>query len=79
MKMNSRSLECWQKLLNEYTGNRTTPPAFRIDGTQFSTAKYYGGFTYNGHRYRIEYYADGAMLAIRDDFEKWAKKNGGAK
>ena len=74
-KHNTHTIQEWQTIRDAYTGEHTRdcPAVFRIDNTIFSTARLFGGFTFAGHQYRVEYYDDGALLAIRDDFEKWAK------
>lgn len=73
MKKQMHTLAEWQALLDEYRRDPNhehssrSPAAMRIDGTQFSTARFYGGFTYNNMHYRVEYYDD-ALLGVREDF-----------
>ena len=63
----------WQELKDEFRRETKAPAecAFRIDGTQFSTARYYGGFNYNGYHYLIAYWETGELLAVRSDFVGW--------
>ena len=80
MKINympsSIPLTRWQELKDEFRRETKAPAecAFRVDGTQFSTARYYGGFNYNGYHYLIAYWETGELLAVRDDFAKWLKR-----
>lgn len=77
MKINympsSIPLTRWQELIDEFRRETKAPAecAFRVDGTQFSTARYYGGFTYNGYHYLIAYWKTGELLAVRADFAGW--------
>ena len=77
MKINympsSIPLTRWQELRDEFLRETKAPAecAFRVDGTQFSTARYYGGFTYNGYHYLIAYWKTGELLAVRADFAGW--------
>ena len=64
----------WQKWFDRYRAEAKNPvarPCFRIDGTQFSTARHYGGFTMNGSSYTVFYFDDGALLACEMSFIKW--------
>lgn len=88
MKVNQLNINDWQRLLNAYTGpnDRFNPAAMRIENTMFSTARYYGGMTFNGHKYTYfephdlnqPAHPDGtpyvAWLMVREDFLKWATK-----
>lgn len=63
----------WQELKDEFrreTG-ATAECAFRIDGTQFSTARHFGGFLYNGYHCIVAYWETGELLAVRSDFVEW--------
>lgn len=85
-KVEELNLDEWAELLDEYKkrpGYRSGA-AMRIENTSFTTARYYGGMTYNGARY--VYFEpkvpgekpkkDGsphvAWLMVREDFLKWA-------
>lgn len=75
----------WQAFLNRYTGprDRNSPPAIRIENTQFTPARYYGGMKLNGNVYtyfeprdpRQPDNPDGtpyvAWLMVREDFLRW--------
>ena len=63
----------WQELKDEFRRETKAPAecAFRVDGTQFSTARHFGGFNYNGYRYLIAYLETGELLAVRSDFAGW--------
>ena len=63
----------WQELKDEFRNETKAPAecAFRIDGTQFSTARHFGGFSYNGYHYIIAYWETGELLAVRSDFAGW--------
>lgn len=86
----------WQELLTRFKAETksTGHAAMRIENTMFTSARYFGGMTYNGERYTYFEPAilgkkneDGtqtvAWLMVRDDFLRWAtnqvKKEGGAK
>jgi hypothetical protein len=77
MKINympsSIPLTRWQELIDEFRRETKAPAecAFRIDGTQFSTAGHFGGFNYNGHHYHIAHWETGELLAVRLDFVGW--------
>ena len=77
MKINympsSIPLTRWQELKDEFRRETKAPAecAFRVDGTQFSTARHFGGFNYNGYRYLIAYLETGELLAVRSDFAGW--------
>ena len=56
MNLNSLTLADWQDYIKRYRVEAKKPvehPCFRIDNTQFSTARFYGGFTFNGRVYQI--------------------------
>lgn len=77
MKIEDMTLAQWQVRLDEFRREnaKAVPlPAFRIDNTSFSTAKYYGAFTFNGKLYKVFYFDDGAMLGVRDDMLKWLRR-----
>ena len=81
----------WQELVDKFKASpayksQPVPVAMRIEGTQFTTARYAGGCTYNGHAYTYfeskisghEPNPDGtpyvAWLLVRADFLKWVQK-----
>lgn len=73
MKAVDLTLFQWQSYLEQFRReNWDAKPsaAFRIDGTIFSTARHYGGFTYNGDTYTVFYFPE-AMIGVREDFLKW--------
>ena len=88
MKIKDLDILGWQRLLDRYTGprDRFNPPVMRIENTMFTSARYYGGMTFNGHKYtyfepidpRQPKNADGtpyvAWLMVRMDFLQWATK-----
>lgn len=98
MKVKDLTIQDWQKLICNYKasgeGKKTNAPcAIRIENTILSTARYYGGMTYNGEQYT--YFEprdptqlnnpDGtpyvAWLMVRMDFMRWVTnylKKGGA-
>ena len=65
---------------------KSPPPAIRIENTQFTTARYYGGMTMNGEKYIYfepvlpgeKPNPDGtpyvAWLMVREDFLRFAMK-----
>lgn len=63
----------WQELKDEFRRETKAPAecAFRIDWTQFSTARHFGGFSYNGYHYIVAYWETGELLAVRSDFVGW--------
>ena len=63
----------WQELKDEFRRETkaTADCAFRVDGTQFSTAWHFDGFNYNGYHYLIAYWETGELLAVRSDFAEW--------
>lgn len=96
MKVKDLKLAQWQKQLDAFrAANPSAPSAagFRIDGTQFSTARFYGGMTYNGANYTTFELKDApgqltcefATIAVREDALRWIVKRlkqeskGGAK
>ena len=85
MKVTDLTLAQWQKRIDEFRSENPSTPvgaAFRIDGTQFSTARFYGGMTYNGAMYTVFECKDtpGALtckyatIAVRKDMLKWLNK-----
>ena len=89
MKVKDFNIQQWQDCLTKFLATCTKkdpPPAIRIENTQFTTARYYGGMTMNGEKYT--YFEpvilgepnnpDGspyvAWLMVRDDFLKFATK-----
>lgn len=85
MKVTDLTLAQWQKRIDQFRAENPTVPmgaAFRIDGTQFSTARFYGGMTYNGAKYTVFECKDtpGALtckyatIAVRMDMLKWLNK-----
>ena len=85
MKVTDLTLDQWQSRLDEFRKENTSAPsgaAFRIDGTPFSTARHYGGFTYNGAAYTTfeckdtpgEFTCKYAVIAVRMDMLKWVTK-----
>lgn len=89
MKVENFNLQDWHDCLTKFLATckeKDPPPAIRIENTRFTTARYYGGMTYNGKKYT--YFEpvipgepnnpDGtpyvAWLMVRDDFLKFAKK-----
>lgn len=89
MKIKELDIDGWQKLVNQYRAahpNAKPGAAIRIENTILSTARYYGGMTYNGDQYtyfepidpRQPKNADGtpyvAWLMVRMDFLQWATK-----
>lgn len=87
MKVEKLNLNQWAELLERYKQTPGYRPgaAMRIECTPFTTARYFGGMTYQGERYTyfgppIPGHApneDGspyvAWLMVREDFLKWAK------
>ena len=86
MKVKDMTLRQWQDMLDRFKREspllhkpNETPACFRIDGTQFSTARFYGGFTYNGARYTTfecretkgAGFCEFATIAARFDFLTW--------
>jgi len=73
----------WQEVVWKYrTAVENDPPiAMRIENTQFSIARFYGGMTYEGHAYTYfqpptgGFNEDGSLevawLCVRDDFLRW--------
>ena len=56
MNLNSLTLADWQDYTKRYRVEAKKPvehPCFRIDNTQFSTARHFGGFTFNGRGYQM--------------------------
>jgi hypothetical protein len=85
----------WNDLFDEYKATKNYKPgaAMRIENTVFTTARHFGGMTYNGDSYAYfepvipghEPNADGspyvAWLMVRTDFLAWVRKRlkGGGK
>lgn len=92
MKPDKMTLNEWNAALEEYKATPGYRPgaAMRIENTQFTTARYYGGMRLNGELYTyFEPEVDGhapnedgtpyvAWLMVRDDFLRWVKKWKGA-
>ena len=87
MKVKDLNIGQWQELLMKFKAETKSTgfAAMRIENTQFTPARYYGGMTFNGERYTYfepiipgEKNEDGsqtvAWLMVRDDFLKWVKK-----
>ena len=95
MKLNELTLNDWQDAINQVKA-LAKPPAFvndgkglamRIENTMFTSARYYGGMTYNSEKWTYfepivegeEPNPDGtpyvAWLMVRDEFAKWVSKN----
>ena len=88
MKPDKMTLDAWEKALEEYKQTPGYRPgaAMRIENTQFTTARHFGGMTFNGERYTyFEPEVDGhepnedgspyvAWLMVREDFLRWVKK-----
>ena len=54
--LNTLTLADWQTWLDRYRAEAKKPvkaPCFRIDNTQFSTARHFGGFTFNNTAYQV--------------------------
>ena len=86
-KVENLTLPEWIELLDKYKRTPGYKPgaAMRIENTQFTSARYYGGMVYNGERYTYfeppipgQKNDEGgqyvAWLMVRDDFLKWATK-----
>ena len=89
MKIKELDIDGWQNLANRFReANPDAKPgaAIRIENTILSTARHFGGMTYNGDQYtyfepidpRQPKNADGtpyvAWLMVRMDFLQWATK-----
>lgn len=85
MKVKDLTLAQWQTQLDAFRATSPIAPSaagFRIDGTQFSTARFYGGMTYRGERYTTfeckevkgELTCQYATIAVREDALKWITK-----
>lgn len=92
MKPQDLDLADWQRYLDRFkkeavkVKSAILPAAMRIENTQLTIARHYGGIKYNGCLYK--YFEpripghnpnpDGmpyvAMLIVRDDFLKWVEK-----
>ena len=88
---NEMTLAEWQEAVNAYmkATDRDLPPtprivpapAIRIEDTQFSIARHYGGMTFQGYAYTYFEPPTGgrnedgspevAWLCVRDDFLRW--------
>lgn len=75
-KIKDWSLDDYQAALTEYCKDpaHKNMQCFRIDGTPFSTARHFGGFTFNGENYRVVYFKSGALLGVSSTFDRWIKK-----
>ena len=89
MKPQDLKIDGWQNWLNQFkAANPNAKPgaAIRIENTIFSTARHFGGMTYNGDQYtyfepvdeRQPPNRDGtpyvAWLMVRMDFLRWVTK-----
>ena len=85
MKVNEQTLAQWQKRIDEFRAENPSAPssaAFRIDGTMFSTARFFGGMTFNGANYIVfeckdtpgELTCKYATIAVRMDMLRWLTK-----
>ena len=89
MKVKDFNLLHWQDCLTKFLATckeKDPPPAIRIENTQFTTARYYGGMTYNGKKYTYfepvipgeKPNPDGtqyvAWLMVRSDFLKFVRQ-----
>lgn len=89
MKVKDFNLQHWQDCLTKFLAehkDETGQPAIRIENTQLTIARYYGGIKYNGRSYTYfepkisghEPNPDGspyvAWLMVRDDFLRFATK-----
>ena len=89
MQPKDLNLAQWQELLEKFKATNPkggSPIAMRIENTQLTTARYYGGCTFNdtGYTYFEPLIPDAlaipdgtpcvAWLLVRDDFLKWVKK-----
>lgn len=88
MTLKDLNIQKWQDCLTKFLEihkDEKGSPAIRIENTPFTSARYEGGMTYDGHMYT--YFepvipgntdAEGlpavAWLMVRDDFLKFAKK-----
>lgn len=85
MKVKDLTLAQWQIQIDAFRAanpSAHSAAAFRIDGTQFSTARHYGGMTYNGAEYTTfelndtpgQFPCQYATIAVRKDALKWITK-----
>lgn len=85
MKVKDLTLAQWQAKLDAFRAANPTAKqgaAFRIDGTQFSTARFYGGMTFNGEKYTTfelkdtpgQFTCEFATIAVRADALRWIVK-----
>lgn len=91
MKPQDLTIDGWQDWLRKFkAANPNAKPgaAMRIENTPFTTARYYGGMTYNGDQYTYfepidERYGNPtisggtpcvAWLMVRMDFLRWVTK-----
>lgn len=89
MKVKDLTIQDWQELLDKWRKENPTAKsgaAMRIENTIFTSARYYGGMTFNGEQYT--YFEprdpsqpanpDGtpyvACLMVRRDFLRWVTK-----
>lgn len=82
MKVKDLTLAQWQEQLDAFRVAYPSAPSgagFRIDGTLFSTARFYGRMTYNGSMYTTfeckdtpgEFTCQFATIAVREDALRW--------
>lgn len=86
MKVKDLTLVQWQEMLDKFRAANPDAPnvylCFRIDGTQFSTARHYGGFEFNEGKYTTfecketlgAFPCRYATIAVRMDMLKWVTK-----
>ena len=89
MKVKDLTIQDWQELLDKWRKENPTAKsgaAMRIENTLFTSARYFGGMTYNGDTFtyfeprdtRQPPNPDGtpcvAWLMVRMDFLRWATK-----
>ena len=80
MKPTELNIEDWHTWLEKFkAANPTARPlaAIRIENTMFSTARHFGGMTFDGAHYTYFEPVDGqrvAWLMVREDFLRWATK-----
>lgn len=89
MKPTELNIEDWQTWLEKFKeANPYARPraAIRIENTMFSTARHFGGMTYDGAHYTYFEPVDGskpknpdgtpyvAWLMVREDFLRWVAK-----
>lgn len=82
-KITDLKLVDWQQYLDQFVCEKPnksdSPVAMRIDGTQLSIMRFFGGGTFKGERYVTfydksaagEFTCEYATIAVRWDFHKW--------